>query len=601
MIGPSTRRAPTSRAPRPFARPRLAAATALALTGLVIGLWSRPAPAQEAAPRAIEEPRAKAQESAPPATGKPGPIAKAPQAGGGEGRLVVFNRQIHVFRTSFLGYTPEERAARAGARIHELLARPGKHRVSLKPTELGLAVTIDGVTAFGVTPGDADALAEETPQAAAERAAEALRQVIAETEESRDLRALLKGAALALAATAIFLLLVWIAARLRRAAAVRLMRLAEIQAERLKVGGTSLLKRDWLIAAARWTTGGLFWVLVILLAHEWLAFSLSRFPYTRPWGEQLTAFLVSLLSGIAGAILRSLPGLAMAAVIFLVARFVIGLLRSLFDRVAGGTLKLRWLDADTVPPTRKIATAVVWLFALALAFPYLPGADSDAFKGISVLVGLMISLGATSVVGQAASGLILMYTRTLRTGEFVRIGEHEGTVVEAGLFVTLVRTGLGEELTLPNSVVMAAVTKNYSRAVRGTGFVMDANVTIGYDAPWRQVEAMLLEAARRTEGVLPEPQPRVFQVALSDFYVEYRLVCYGSPTDAFQRATALSALHANVQDVFNENGVQIMSPHYLGDPQAPKVVPKSGWYAPPARPPGKGGGEGGRGGAGGPG
>jgi small-conductance mechanosensitive channel len=599
MTKASTRRSPSSRAPHPLSRRRLAAA-ALALTGLTIGLWSTPAPAQEAAPKAFEEPRAKAPESAPPATGKPGPVAKAPQAGGGEGRLVVFNREIHVFRSTFLGFTPAERAAQAAERIKGLLARPGKHEVKIKPTQIGLAVTIDGVTAFGVQPADANTLAEETPQDAAERAAEALRQVIAETEESRDLRALLKGAALALAATAIFLLLVWIAARLRRAAAVRLMRLADTHAERLKVGGAALLKRDWLIAAARWTAGGLFWVLVILLAHEWLAFSLSRFPYTRPWGEQLTAFLVSLLTGIAGAILRSLPGLAMAAVIFLVARFVTGLLRSLFDRVAGGTIKLRWLDADTVVPTRKIATAVVWLFALAMAYPFLPGADSDAFKGISVLVGLMISLGATSVVGQAASGLILMYTRTLRAGEFVRIGEHEGTVVEAGLFVTHVRTGLGEELTLPNSVVMAAVTKNYSRAVQGTGFVMDATVTIGYDAPWRQVEAMLLEAARRTEGVLAEPRPRVFQLALSDFYVEYRLACYGSPTDAFQRAVALSALHAHVQDVFNENGVQIMSPHYLGDPQAPKVVPKSGWYAPPARPPGKGGGDGGRGGPGGP-
>jgi len=200
-------------------------------------------------------------------------------------------------------------------------------------------------------------------------------------------------------------------------------------------------------------------------------------------------------------------------------------------------------------------------------------------------VGLMISLGASSVVGQGASGLILMYTRTLRVGEYVRIGEHEGTVVESGLFVTRILTGLGEELTLSNAMVVGTVTKNYSRVVKGQGFVLDSTVTIGYDTPWRQVEAMLLEAARRTEGVLGDPPSRVHQTALSDFYVEYRLVTYASPKRPVPRALVLSALHANIQDVFNEYGVQIMSPHYLGDPAQAKVVPKDGWAPPPARPP----------------
>ena len=151
------------------------------------------------------------------------------------------------------------------------------------------------------------------------------------------------------------------------------------------------------------------------------------------------------------------------------------------------------------------------MFALVMAYPYLPGADSEAFKGMSVLVGLMVTIGGSSVVGQAASGLMLMYSRTLRVGEYVRISDQEGTVTEMGAFTTRMRTGLGEELTLPNSLVLGTVTKNYSRAVKGRGFVLDTTLTIGYDTPWRQVEAMLLEAARRTPGVLDEPAPRVFQ------------------------------------------------------------------------------------------
>jgi small-conductance mechanosensitive channel len=227
----------------------------------------------------------------------------------------------------------------------------------------------------------------------------------------------------------------------------------------------------------------------------------------------------------------------------------------------------------------------VWVFALVMAYPYIPGSDSDAFKGLSVLIGLMVSVGASGIVGQAASGLILMYTRTFRPGEYVRIGEHERTIVEMRMFTSRIRTGLGEELTLPNSLVLSSVTKNYSRAVRGRGFVVNTVVTIGYDAPWRQVHAMLIEEARQTEGALADPPPHVFQTALSDFYVEYRLVCQAIATDPRPRAEIISALLANVQDVFNEHGVQIMSPHYLGDPGEAKVVPKARWYASPAVPP----------------
>jgi len=144
---------------------------------------------------------------------------------------------------------------------------------------------------------------------------------------------------------------------------------------------------------------------------------------------------------------------------------------------------------------------------------------------------------------------------------------------------------MGVELALPNSFVLSNVTKNYSRTVRGIGFVVDVTVTIGYDTPWRQVHAMLIEAATRTHGVLAEPAPRVFQVALSDFYPEYRLVCQAVFTEPRPRAEVMNAIHANIQDVFNEYGVQIMSPHYFADPAESKTVAKDKWYSAPAKPP----------------
>jgi small-conductance mechanosensitive channel len=197
----------------------------------------------------------------------------------------------------------------------------------------------------------------------------------------------------------------------------------------------------------------------------------------------------------------------------------------------------------------------------------------------------MVSLGGASVIGQAFSGLILMYSRIFRRGDYVRIGDNEGTVTELGMFATRIRSGLGEEISISNATVLASTTKNYSRAVPGTGFVVDTVVTIGYSTPWRQVEALLEEAARRTEDIAREPAPIVRQTALHDFYAEYRLIAYSSAERPVVRAEVLHHLHGHIQDIFNEHGVQIMSPHYMMDPAQPHVVPKEKWFTPPAQPP----------------
>ena len=327
------------------------------------------------------------------------------------------------------------------------------------------------------------------------------------------------------------------------------------------------------------------WVLALALATGWLTFVLEQFPYTRPWGEQLGVNLLGILKEIALAIVAALPGLLFVVVIFVIARAVIRTAEVFFRRVEQGKLEVGWIDPDTSRPTRRIFNFVIWVFALAMAYPYLPGAQTEAFKGLSVLVGLMVTIGASSVVGQAFNGLILMYTRAFRGGDYVRIGDSEGTVMELGLFATRLRTGLGEEVTLPNSGVMAGTVKNYSRAVPGTGYVVDTVVTIGYSTPWRQVHEMLEDAARRTADIAKAPAPMVRQTALSDFYVEYRLIAYTPVEAPARRVDVLNQLHGNILDVFNEHGVQIMSPHYMMDTKEPQVVPKEKWHLPPALPP----------------
>jgi len=508
------------------------------------------------------------------------PVPVAISSTGAEVR--VYNRTVAVFRGSFMGVPAAERAERAKDVLSRKLSRGGEGKVSLQAFPEGYTVMLDGAMVFSLVQGDADPLRQETLQEAAAVVVRNLERITAETREAHDMAALLRAGGLAVAATIILSLAIALLNRCRSWIGRRLAELAHGYSAKLSPDGTSLLHPDRIIQTVNHLVTFFHWTVIAFLLFNWLSFVLSRFPYTRPWGEQLTTYLLDLLKSASVSFLHAIPGLVVAILIFFAARLFTSLMNGIFDRIEQNNLSIAGLDQDTVHPTRRLVSAAVWLFALVMAYPYLPGSHTEAFKGLSVLIGLMVSLGATSVVGQAASGLILMYTRTLRPGEYVQIQESQGTVVEVGLFSTRIRTGLGEELSIPSSLIIGNITRNYSRTVQGPGYILDTTVTIGYDAPWRQVHAMLTEAARRTKGVLTDPAPRVFQTALSDFYPQYRLVCQAIPSSPAPRAEVMSNLHSNIQDVFNEYGVQIMSPHYLGDPDEAKIVPQDKWSPPPA-------------------
>jgi small-conductance mechanosensitive channel len=496
--------------------------------------------------------------------------------------VVIANRTIIVLRGPIAGYSARDRVAASTRRIEDALAGETAPEVSTENTEDGTQVLLGGKPAFLVTRIDTDPQVGETTAIVAREAAKRLQKAVFDYRDQHTPRYLATAAGLTVVAMLVLAAILWLLRVADRWIGPRLAAAAAGRAERLHVRGVRFLDPG----QARWTVRRLValpcWLLALFASYSWLTFSLKQFPFTRPWGEQMEGNLFAIVGGMALGIARSIPGLVVAVLIFLLARVITRIAGLFFARVESGRVKFGALDADTVVPTRRIFGAIVWAFAIALAFPYLPGADTEAFKGVSVLVGLMVTIGASSVVGQGASGLILMYTRAFRAGEYVRIGTTEGTVVELGSFATRLRTGLGDEVLLPNAFVLQNPTRNYSRAVSGSGFVIDTGVTIGYSTPWRQVHAMLEEAARRTEGVGGEPAPFVRQTALSDFYVEYRLIAYAQAEQAAHRVDVLSRLHANIQDVFNEHGVQIMSPHYMTDPAEPQVVPKARWHLAPA-------------------
>ena len=499
--------------------------------------------------------------------------------------VVVANRTVISLRGPIAGYSARERAAAAQRRIGEALEGGEPANVSNADVADGTEVRIGSALAFLVTRVDIDPQIGETTQNVARESGRRLQRAIGEYREQHSPRYLLFAALWTAVATAIYLGVLWLLFLIDRWAGRRVALRAASRAEQVHVHGVSLLDPEQI----RWLVRRLFvmliWVVGLFATYSWISFVLKQFPYTRQWGEHMEGNLFELAGEFALAILGAIPGLVVAVVILILAWLVTRLGNLFFARVERGVVTLGGLDTDTAAPTRRIFQILVWAIAIALAYPYLPGAGTDAFKGVSVLFGLMISIGAAGLVGQVASGLILMYTRAFRTGEYVKIGPTEGTIVGLGPFATRLRTGLGEEVLLPNSFALQNTTTNYSRTVGGDGFVVHTGVTIGYSTPWRQVHAMLEEAARRTPEIATDPAPMVRQTALSDFFVEYRLLAYSTIAHASARMELLSRLHANIQDVFNEHGVQIMSPHYMTETATPQVVPKARWYTSPAEPP----------------
>jgi len=498
--------------------------------------------------------------------------------------LVVGNRTIHTFRSALGDFSAEERAVAARAHIHQAIETGGEGWTSIAPTEHGIVVAIDGQPMFTVALGDAQRLAGETPEALANAASRTLQKVWAETRAHRQPGIPWSAWAQVGSALAVLILLVGGLVLIARVLRKYVIGGLANRLKDLSTAGFGARFSGTLLRLAATSTTVALWLLGLLATFACISYSLGQFAITRPFSENLMhalreAVLASLRSAAA-----ALPGVFVAVLIFAGARLLTLVSRAVFDNISAGRMKWGALDAHTAPAARYLVNVAIWLFAVAMSYPYLPGSQTEAFKGLSVLMGLMVSIGAAGPVGQIASGLILAFTRAVKVGEFVRIQDCEGTVTQLGLCVTRLRTGIGEEIALPNSLVMSSVTRNSSRLVPDGGGLIETAVTIGYDTPWRQVHALLQEAAAAVPALRRDPAPFVVQRALSDFYVDYRLVVQIGPEATSDRLRVLSDLHAAIQDVFNRHGVQIMSPHYEADPATNKVVPESHWHGPPAAP-----------------
>jgi small-conductance mechanosensitive channel len=302
------------------------------------------------------------------------------------------------------------------------------------------------------------------------------------------------------------------------------------------------------------------WLLIILLVYMALPVLFGIFPFTRDISQTLLGYIVSPLKKIGSAIWDYIPNLITIIVLVVIFRYILRFFRFIKTEIERGQLNIPGFYPDWAAPTYQIVRVLILAFMLIVIFPYLPGSDSAVFKGVSVFVGVLFTFGSAGALGNIVSGVVMTYTRAFKLGDRVKIGEVTGDIIAKTLLVTRIRTIQNEIVSIPNSTVISNHTINYSSDAPDKGLIMHTTVTIGYDAPWRQVHELLISAALATPMIEKEPLPYVLQTSLDDYYVSYRINAFTKEPN--KQAVIYSALHANIQDKFNEAGVEIMSPHY---------------------------------------
>lgn len=491
----------------------------------------------------------------------------------------VWNRPIVALRATVDGVTPAERAARIEQRIEAISDRWLDADVVAHPAQVadleGYLISVHGDILLGLVDEDLETDTESLDEVANATAAR-IENVLRARAEQRRLPLLVRALLATFGATAIFLLTVWGVSRLRAALLGWLH--AQGSGKGVPVLGVNVY--PYLSSLVGALVKIVAVVFVLNVAYLWATFVLMQFPYTQPWGESLGSQLSMLATRLGVGALEAVPGLFTVLVIFVLTRLFTRGVSSFFGAVETGRLEPPWLSADTARATRRLVVVLVWIFSVTVAYPYIPGAQTDAFKGVSVFVGLMVSLGGAGFVNQIMGGLVVVYARSFRVGDYISVGEKEGVVTDIGSLSTKIVTRSRQEITVPNAVLVGTTVTNYSKLDRAGGVGIAVTVTIGYDTPWRQVHALLKLAAERTPGLRKEPPVEVLQRSLSDFYVEYQLLA--RLEHAADRLPVLSALNASIQDAFNEFGVQIMSPHFERQPADKVVISKDLWHPAPA-------------------
>jgi small-conductance mechanosensitive channel len=488
-----------------------------------------------------------------------------------------------LFRVRGVSAYPAEQRARAIAeRIEALAADTEIPTTALRTVETEDRTDIMGGEQFIMGVFEVDARLEGvTRQLLVQTFVKKISEAVGDYREQRRPDRLLYNTLYALAVTALVVGLLlatrWAFRRLNASLEQRYQaRIQNLEAKSLK-----FVRAEQLRIALHRALQTMDTLVVLVFLYVYLHFVLSLYPWTRQFAERLLTLLLNPLVTMGTALLAAVPNLVFIAVLVVVTRYLLKLTRLFSEAVAQGTVTISGFDREWASPTYRIIRLLIIAFAVVVAYPYIPGSESAAFKGVSIFLGVIFSLGSSSIIANLIAGYTMTYRRAFRAGDRIKVSDFIGDVTDVRLMVTHLRSLKNEEIIVPNSLILNSHVINYSSLARQQGLILHTTVGIGYETPWRQVEAMLLMAAERTPGLLRQPPPFVLQQALGDFCVTYELNVYCDEPAAMYRL--YTELHRHILDVFNEYNVQIMTPAYVRDPEQPKVVPKEQWFAEPAQ------------------
>lgn len=356
-------------------------------------------------------------------------------------------------------------------------------------------------------------------------------------------------------------LLFWLTGWLFRKLKVRIQKLKDTRLKPISIQNYELLDTQRQVNLLIFLSNLLRYVIMLLQLLITIPLLFAIFPQTKGLAYQIFSYIWNPIKNILVGIVDYIPNLFAILIICFAVKYLVRLVHYLSREVEAGRLKFGGFYPDWAMPTYHIIRFLLYAFMIAMIYPYLPGAKSGVFQGISVFIGLIVSLGSSTVIGNVIAGLVITYMRPFKLGDRIQLNDTTGNVIEKTPLVTRIKTPKNEVVTIPNSFIMSSHTVNYSVSAREYGLIIHSEVTIGYDVPWRQVHQLLIEAALNTPGVIDDPRPFVLETSLSDWYPVYQINAYIREADKL--AQIYSDLHQNIQDRFNEAGIEIMSPHYM--------------------------------------
>ena len=460
------------------------------------------------------------------------------------------------------GYTPQQRAQMTGSAIEELGRRFNLRpdSVSVDHSDIVSDLMYGNKVLLSLTDQDAlwegvsrDSLANERRQNVVDK----LHEMKAEHGIWRMAKRILYFVLVIVGQYFLFRLTNWLFRKLK----VRILRLKDTKIKPVSIQGYELLDAQkqanllvFLASVGRYILMGLQLLFTVPLIF-------IIFPQTEGLAYRLLGYIWNPIRGIFVGIIDYIPKLFTIIVIWYAVKYLVRFVLYLAREVEGGRLKINGFYPDWAMPTFHIIRFLLYAFMIAMIYPYLPGSNSGVFQGISVFVGLIVSLGSSTVIGNIIAGLVITYMRPFKIGDRIQLNDTTGNIIEKTPLVTRIRTPKNEVVTVPNSFVMSSHTVNYSTSAREYGLSIHSEVSIGYDIPWRKVNELLIDAALNTPGVVDDPRPFVLETSLSDWYPVYQVNAYIKEADKMPQI--YSNLHQNIQDKFNEVGIEIMSPHYM--------------------------------------